>query len=92
MAVRFYTVFTRKEEIFNPSLHKGTLHAGRHDGDALLDWMSKTAHALPVPDSRESDLMPERTVVTRLHDNGMSFRTGMKISIRYSDCSKLAPV
>ena len=31
----------------------------------------------------ESDLMPVRTVVPRLQDIGMSFRTGMKISLRY---------
>ena len=37
----------------------------------------------PVPDSK--DFKPERTVVPRLHDIGMvSFRTGMKISLRYS--------
>ena len=49
--------------------------------------MSKTTHAQPVPHSRENDFMPERTVVPRLHDKGMSFRTGMKIllldSLRY---------
>ena len=33
--------------------------------------------------------MSERTVVPRLHNMGVSFRTGMKISLRYNE---LAPV
>ena len=37
--------------------------------DVLLN---KQTHALPVPDSRESDFMPERTVVPPLHDIGTS--------------------
>ena len=32
-----------------------------------LDWIPRTAHALPVPDSQESDFMLERTAATRLH-------------------------
>ena len=47
--------------------------ASRRGFDAILDWMSKTTHALPVPDSRESDFMPERTVVPHSYDIGMSF-------------------
>ena len=61
-------------------------------GDAILDWMSKNARALPVPDSKGSDFMLERTAEPRLHDIGMSFRTGMKISPRYSYRGELAPV
>ena len=60
--------------------------------DANLYWISKTAHALPVLDSRESDFMLERTPVPRLHDIGMCFRIGMKISLRYSYRGELAPV
>ena len=58
----------------------------------MMDWKSKTAHALPVLDSQESDFMLERTAVPRLHDIGMSFRSGMKISLRYSNRGELAPV
>ena len=42
----------------------------RRDCDAILDWMSKNAHVLPVPDSQKSDFTP---TLTRLHDIGMSF-------------------
>ena len=77
---------------FIPRLREGTLHAGRSDCDAILDWMRKTTCALPIPDSRESDFMPERTVEPRLHDIGMHFGTGMKISLRYSDRGELTPV
>ena len=78
-----YDMFTWRDEIFNPRLHEGF---------ALLVWISKTTHALSVPDFRESDFMPERTVVPRLHDIRMSFRTGMKTSLRYSYRGELAPV
>ena len=76
---------------FIPCLHEWTIHVDRSDCDAILDWMSKTALALPVPDSRESDFMLERTAAPRLHDIGMSFRTGMKISLQYSYRSELVP-
>ena len=56
------------------------------------DVIVKTAHGLLVLDSRESDFMMERTAVPRSHDIGMSFRTGMKISLRYSYRGELAPV
>ena len=58
----------------------------------LLDWIPKTAHTLPVPDSEESDFMLERTTVPRLHDVEISFRNGIKISLRYSYLGELAPV
>ena len=62
------------------------------DCDAILDWLSKTTHVLPVPDSRRSDFTPGRTVKPRLYDIGMSFRKGMKISLQYSDRgSELVP-
>ena len=77
---------------FIPCLHEGTLHVDQRDCDANLNWISKTAHALPVPDSRENDFMLERMPVPRLHDIGMCFRTGMKISLRYSYQGELAPV
>ena len=35
----------------------------------------------------ESDFTPGRTLVSRLHDIGTSFRTGMKIAVRYSNRS-----
>ena len=50
---------------FIPRLREGALHAGQRDCDAILDWMSKTTHALPVQDSRKGDFVPERTVVVR---------------------------
>ena len=77
---------------FIPRLHEGILYVYRRDCDAILNWISKTAHGLPVADSQESDFMLERTAVLRLHDIGMSFRTGMKISLRYSNRGELAPV
>ena len=77
---------------FMPCLHEVTLHIDRRDCDAILEWMPKTLHAQTVPDSRESDIMLERTVVPRLHDIGMSFRTAIKISLRYSYQGELVPV
>ena len=55
-------------------------------------WMSKTMHALPIPNSQESDFMLEQTAVPHLHDIGMSFHAGMKILSRYSYQGELAPV
>ena len=74
MTLWFRTVFTWRDEI---SFH-GYMNR------VLADvWLKKHTHALPVPDgSRESDFMPERTVMPRLHDIGMSFRTGVN-SHRY---------
>ena len=80
---------------FIPCLHEDTSFRPTwlwRPGDAILDWISKSAHALPVLDSQESNFMPERTAVPRLHDIGMSFRTGMKIWPRYSYRGELAPV
>ena len=77
---------------FIPCLYEGTLHVDQRDCDANLNWISTTAHAFPVPDSRESDFMLERTAVPRLHDIGMCFHTRMKISLRYSYRGGLAPV
>ena len=70
-----------------PCLREGTLHGGRRKCDVILD-----VYVLLVPDSRESDFMPERTVVPRLHDIAMSFRTGMKISLQLSYRVELARV
>ena len=39
---------------FIPCLHEGTVHVDQRDCDAILNWISKTAHALPVPDSRDT--------------------------------------
>ena len=75
-----------------PRLHQGTLNVGWRDCDANLDWMLNTTHALPVTDSRENYYMQERTVIPRLHDTGVSFPTGMKISLRYSDRGEFAPI
>ena len=58
---------------FIPCLHDRTVHVGQRDGDAILDWMSKTMRALPIPDCWESDFMPEQTVVLHLHDIRISF-------------------
>ena len=60
----------------------GKLHDDRRDCDVILAWMSKTTHALHAPDSQESDFMLRRTAVPCLHDIGMGFRTGMKVSLR----------
>ena len=54
--------------------------------------MLKTPYVLSVPDSLESDFMPEQTVIPRLHDIVMSFCMGMKILLRCSDQGELAPV
>ena len=75
---------------FIPLLREDTFHTGRRNCDAFLDCMPKATHASPVPDS--TDFKPERTVVPRLHDIRMSFRTGNKISLRYSNWGELAPV
>ena len=77
---------------FIPCLHEGTLHVDRHDCDTILNWISNTAHLLPITDYQVSDFMLERTAVLRLHDIRMCFRTGMKISLPYSYWGELAPV
>ena len=85
MTLRFHTVFTWMDTSFRPTWLW-------RSGDAILAWISKTVHALPVLDSQESYFMLERTAVPRLHDIGMSFRTGVKISPQYSYRGELAPV
>ena len=62
------------------------------DCDTILNWISKTAHALPVPDAQESDFMLERTAIPRLYDIGVSFHTRMKILLQYSYRGELTPV
>ena len=57
-----------------------------------LDWIPRTAHALPVPDSLESDFMLEQTAAPRLHYIGIRLHTGMKFSLRHSYLGELAPV
>ena len=74
---------------FIPCLHETWLW---RPSDAILDWMSKNGHALPVSYSQESVFMLERTAVPHLHDIGMSFHTGMKISPRYSYWGEIALV
>ena len=39
------------------------LNKQTYDSEVILDCMSKTTFALPVPDSRESDFTPGRKVV-----------------------------
>ena len=34
----------------------------------------------------------KRTVIPRLHDTGMNFLAGMKISLRHKNLGELAPV
>ena len=69
------------------------LHVDRRDCDVIINgWIPKTAHTLPIPDPQESDLVLERTAVPCLHDIEMSFRTRMKISLRYSYLGELAPI
>ena len=77
MTLWFHTVFTWMDTLFRPTWLW-------HPGDAILDWISKTAQAVSVLDSQGSGFMPERTAVSHLHDIGMSFPTKMKISPRYS--------
>ena len=77
---------------FIPCLRERTLHVDPRDCDAILHWILKTAHALPVPDSQESDFMLEWTAVPRLHEIGMSFCIRMKILLWYSYWGELAPV
>ena len=79
-----YCVYMKGRD-FILHFHEGTVHVGRRDSNAILDWKSKTTQALPIPDSGESDFMPEQTVVPLLHDSGMRFCTGMRISLRYSN-------
>ena len=43
----------------------------------MLDWMSKTMHALSQ-DSRENDFTLGQTVITPLHDITMTFHIGIK--------------
>ena len=50
---------------FYSAFYMETIDVGRRECDVTLDWMSKTTHALPVPDFRESDFKSERTVVPR---------------------------
>ena len=62
------------------------------DCDVTLDWMSKTMHELPIPHSWESNFTPGQAVALPLHNIGMSFCIGMKISLRYSYKGEHTPV
>ena len=53
--------------------------------------IANITHALPVPVHRQTDFTPKRVVVSRLHDAGARFRTGMKFSPRYYNRCKLTP-
>ena len=53
--------------------------------------IANITHALPVPVHRQTDFTPKRVVVSRLHDAGARFRTGMKFSPRYNNRCKLTP-
>ena len=66
----------RYDNVISHCLQKETLHVGRRDRDAIMDSMSKITHASLILESRESDFVPEQTVVPRLHATEMSFRTG----------------
>ena len=77
---------------FIPSLHEGTLHVVRRNRDTILDWMPKTTHAPPVPDSRGSDFHARAKSCTAFTCHRNEFRIGMKVSLRYNDRSELAPV
>ena len=57
---------------FHISLFEGTLHV-----DKMHGWfkIANITYALPVPVYRQTDFIPKRVVVSRLHDTIVRFRT-----------------
>ena len=75
-------------ESFDISLFEGTVHV-----DKIHLWfkIANITHALPVPVYRQTDFIPKRVVVSRLHDTVARFRTGVKFSPRYKNRGELTP-
>ena len=73
---------------FYVSLFGGTLHV-----DKIHVWfkIANITHALPVPVYRQTDFIPKRVVISRLHDTVARFRTGVKFSPRYTNQGELTP-
>ena len=67
---------------FHISLFEGTFHVNKIH---VRFQISNVTHALPVPVYGQTDFTPTRVVVSRLHDNVVRFRTGMKFSPRYNN-------
>ena len=73
---------------FMSRLFEGTLHV---DKIPVRLKIAKIAHALPVPDHRQTDFTPKWVVVSCLHDTVTKFRTGVKFSPWYNSRGELTP-
>ena len=73
---------------FHISLFEGTLHV-----DKMHVWfkIANITHALSVPVHWQTDFIPKRVVVSRLHDTVARFRTGVKFSLRCNNRAELTP-
>ena len=73
---------------FHIPLSEGTLHVNK-----IQVWfkIENITHELPVPVYRQTDFVPKRVVVSRLHDTIARFRTGVKFSPRYKNRGELTP-
>ena len=71
---------------FHISLFKGILHV---DKIYVRFKIINITHALPVPVYRQTDFIPKRVVISRLHDTVVKFRTGVKFSPRYNNRGEL---
>ena len=73
---------------FHISLFEGTLHV---DKIHVRFKIANFTHALPVPVYQQTDFIPKRVVVSRLHDTLARSRTGVKFSPRYNNRGEFTP-
>ena len=71
---------------FHISLFEGTLHV---DKTHVCFKIANNTHALPVPVYQQTDFIPKRVVVSRLHDTVARFHTGVRFLPRYKNRGEL---
>ena len=69
-------------------LFEGTLHV---DKIHIRSKIANITHVLPLPVHRQTDITPKPLVVSRLHDAGAKFPTGVKFSLRCNNRVELVP-
>ena len=72
---------------FQISLFEGTLH----DDKIHVIQNRNITNALPIPVYRETNFIPKRVNVLRLHDTVARFRTGVKFLPQYKNRGELTP-
>ena len=74
----------RDDSYFSHRLYR--IHAARTNGSHFSSSSTTSSLRMRYPfRSSESDFIPKRVVVLRLHDTVRRFRTGMKFSPRYGN-------